>query len=219
LTNSEVYENLRILTKEIGPRIEGSSNLAMAIEFTKELMLKYDFDTVYLQPAMVSDWKRGDQELVKIINTQTNKSQNINCLALGNSIGTAENGITGEVIEIYGMNDLEKTNSEQIKGKIVFLNEPFDTKIINTFEDTQKISKLFIARANNMVYNALACNLTVDMNVMLSCILLIKNSAVQRQRHHTPVPFGSNLIKTRNIIEQIIMIFSSSKIDIDFHKL
>jgi hypothetical protein len=134
LTNSEVYENLRILTKEIGPRIEGSSNLAMAIEFTKELMLKYDFDTVYLQPAMVSDWKRGDQELVKIINTQTNKSQNINCLALGNSIGTAENGITGEVIEIYGMNDLEKTNNEQIKGKIVFLNEPFDPKIINPFE-------------------------------------------------------------------------------------
>ena len=134
LTNSEVYENLRILTKEIGPRIEGSSNLEKAIEFTKELMLKYNFDTVYLQPAMVAGWKRGDQELVKIINIQTNKSQNINCLALANSIGTPEKGITGEVIEIYGMNDLEKTNSEQIKGKIVFLNEPFDTKIINTFE-------------------------------------------------------------------------------------
>jgi hypothetical protein len=140
LTNSEVFENLRILTKEIGPRIEGSSNLASAIEFTKALMLKYDFDTVYLQPAMVSNWKRGDQELVQIINKQTNSTQNINCLALGNSIGTGENGITGEVIEIYGMHDLEKTSSEKIEGKIVFLNEPFDSRIINTFEAYQAVN-------------------------------------------------------------------------------
>lgn len=140
LTNSKVYENLRILTKEIGPRLECSSNLASAIEFTKELMLKYDFDTVYLQPAMVSGWERGDQELVTIINTQTIKSQNINCLALGNSIGTGESGVTGEVIEIYGMNELEKASSEQIKGKIVFLNEPFDTKLINTFEAYKEVT-------------------------------------------------------------------------------
>lgn len=58
LTNSPIYENLRYLTKKIGNRINGSPQLAAAIEFTRQLMIEYQFDSVYLQPVMVPNWKK-----------------------------------------------------------------------------------------------------------------------------------------------------------------
>jgi hypothetical protein len=134
LTNSKVYENLRILTKNIGNRLSGSTNLDSAIVFTKKLMLKYGFDTVYLQPVMVSNWKRGNKEICKIIDAQNNSEKLVRCLALGNSIGTNESSVEGEVIEIRGMSELESISNEVIKGKIVFLNESLDSRHINTFK-------------------------------------------------------------------------------------
>lgn len=140
LTNSEAYENLRVLTKEIGPRLEGSSNLVSAIEYTRELMMKYDFDTVYLQAATVTNWKRGAGEKMRVFNSHTKQSRDLNCLALGNSIATGDEGVSGELVELYGMSALRRADREQIEGKIVFLNEPFDKTIINTFEAYNEVS-------------------------------------------------------------------------------
>ena len=70
LSNSPIYENLRVLCKDIGHRLSGSTGAAAAVEYTRQLMIEYDFDTVYLQPVMVPNWKRGNVEILKITNSK-----------------------------------------------------------------------------------------------------------------------------------------------------
>jgi carboxypeptidase Q len=139
LTNSPIYENLKYLTKEIGNRINGSPQLSAAIEYTRQLMIEYQFDSVYLQPVMIPNWKRDKNEIVKIINSPSLGNRNLDCIALGNSIGTGDEGLYGEVIEINGLEELKKTDKNLINGKIVFLNQPFDNSLINIIEAYSKV--------------------------------------------------------------------------------
>jgi carboxypeptidase Q len=139
LTNSPIYENLRYLTKEIGNRINGSPQLAAAIEFTRQLMIEYQFDSVYLQPVMVPNWKRDKNEIVKILNSPSIGNQNLNCIALGNSIDTGDEGLSGEVIEINGMDALKKADKNLVNGKIVFLNQPIDNGLVNILEGYSEV--------------------------------------------------------------------------------
>ena len=139
LKNSPIYENLRYLTKKIGNRINGSPQLAAAIEFTRQLMIEYQFDSVYLQPVMVPNWTREKNEIVKIINSPSLGNQSLNCIALGNSIGTGDEGLVGEVIEINGMDELKKTDKNLVNGKIVFLNQTLDNSLINILEGYSKV--------------------------------------------------------------------------------
>ncbi len=134
LTNSPIYENLRYLTKEIGNRVSGSTQLAASVGYTRHLMNKYQFDRVYLQPVLVPNWIRGKKEIVRIINSPSLGNRDLNCTALGNSIGTGEQGLMGEVIEINGLEELKKTDNNLINGKIVFLNQALDNSFINTFD-------------------------------------------------------------------------------------
>jgi len=126
LGNGHTYENLEYLSKKIGNRISGSPQLAAAIEYTKQLMLNYDFDTVYLQPVMIPNWKRGATEIVRIINSISLGNKNLNCISFGNSVGTGPIGISGEIVEYKGIESLKQAEEEQIRGKIVFLNKSID---------------------------------------------------------------------------------------------
>lgn len=132
LTNSPIHENLRVLCKEIGNRLSGSPEAAAAVEYTKQLMESYDFDEVYLQPVMVPHWVRGAQEKARVVNSNKLGSFDMTCTALGNSIGTGPGGLVGEVIEVSGIEEVNKLG-KQVEGKIVFYNGPMDPTIINTF--------------------------------------------------------------------------------------
>ena len=59
LSNNPIYENLRVLCKDVGNRLSGSSGATAAVEYIHQLIVEYDFDTVYFQPVMVPNWKRG----------------------------------------------------------------------------------------------------------------------------------------------------------------
>ena len=59
---------------------------AAAIEYTREFMIEYYFDTVYLQPVMVLNWKLGPVEILKITNSKKQDVIIFNALALGNSV-------------------------------------------------------------------------------------------------------------------------------------
>ena len=56
MNNSSAYENLRYLTKKIGPRLSGSANAQKAVEATAKMLKEAGADTVYLQPCMVPHW-------------------------------------------------------------------------------------------------------------------------------------------------------------------
>lgn len=132
MTNGHVYGNLRYLCKEIGNRLSGSPEAAAAVEYTKQLMESYDFDTVYLQPVMVPHWVRGKKEIVRVLNSEKHGTFELNALALGNSVGTGPEGVLAEVVEVSGIDEVNELG-KKVEGKIVFYNGPMDPTLINTF--------------------------------------------------------------------------------------
>lgn len=132
LTSTEAYENLRYLCKDCKGRIAGTPEAAKAIEFTRQVMLKMGLDSVYLQRLMVKRWVRGQEEHCRITSSMFG-SEDLSITGLGLSVGTTDVGLAGRVIEVHGIEDLERVGSEAIRGKIVFFNKPMDPSLLNTF--------------------------------------------------------------------------------------
>jgi len=130
LTQSNSYENLRYLCKNIGGRISGSPQAEKAVEWARQAMLKAGADTVYLIPCMVPHWVRGEKEKCELFSgTQTEK---LSVCALGGSTATPKEGIKAKVIEVFSFEELEKLGTAKIKGNIVFFNVSFDASLIST---------------------------------------------------------------------------------------
>jgi Zn-dependent M28 family amino/carboxypeptidase len=132
LSAGHSYQNLRYLTKEIGNRLSGSPGAAAAVEWTRQLMESYGFDTVYLQPVMVPHWERGGKDVVKIINSNKHGSLELNALALGNTQGTGPSGLVAQIVEVKSIQELQSLG-EKVKGKIVFFNGPMDPTKVDAF--------------------------------------------------------------------------------------
>ncbi|MFY0593486.1 M28 family peptidase [Roseivirga sp.] len=133
LERGESYEMLRYLTKNIGGRLSGSPQAAAAVEWSRQQMKAYGFDTVYLQPVMVPHWVRGKKEIGRVVNSKKLGTVSMNVVALGNSVGTGAKGVVGEVVEVQDFQELAKLGRAGVAGKIVFFNRPMDPKLMDTF--------------------------------------------------------------------------------------
>ncbi len=132
LKNGNAYSDLRSLCKDIGPRLSGSAEAQMAVEWSYSKMKSYGFDSVYLQEIKVPHWERGTKE-VGWIKSEEGTITKVKLLALGGSIGT--NGILeGSVIQFTSLEELKKATKTEVNGKIVFLNQAMDETQINTFK-------------------------------------------------------------------------------------
>ena len=131
LTQGKSYEWLRDLTSNIGGRLSGSPEAQKAVLWGEKLMKQVGLDSVWLQPVMVPHWVRGEKEIAYYSINGVKK--NVPICALGFSIATPKNGITGEVIEVKSLEEAEKMG-EKLRGKIVFFNRPFDNTLIQTFK-------------------------------------------------------------------------------------
>ena len=125
----ESYELLRVLSKEIGPRPSGSDGAKKAVLWTKEIMEGYGFDTVYLQDVMVPHWERGEVEEAYFFDN--GKKVNLSVLGAGGTVSTPEGGVTGKVVEVGSLDEVDELGEEKIKGNIVFYNKAFNQRYIN----------------------------------------------------------------------------------------
>jgi len=132
LTHSNAYENLRVLTKQIGGRLAGSPQMPKAEQWGVKALQAAGADTVYLQECTVPHWVRGDKEEARIISKRRDFIPPLNILALGNSVGSGPDGVTAEVLEVASFDELE-AKKDQVKGKIVFYNHRFIPTNIKTF--------------------------------------------------------------------------------------
>ena len=133
LTNGQSYSWLDHLSNNIGSRLSGSLGAEKAVEWTKDELESMGLDKVWLQPVMVPKWVRGVPEFA-YIETNPGKTIKVNICALGGSISTPPTGLKSKIIEVSGVDELEKLGAENIEGKIVFFNRPMDASLINTFE-------------------------------------------------------------------------------------
>lgn len=133
LTNGHSYQMLDFLSNEIGGRLSGSPEAAAAVEWSRQEMKSLGFDTVFLQEVMVPHWVRGKKEVVRIVNSERQGTVDLNACALGNSVGTGENGIVANIVEVDGIESLKKLGRKAVEGKVVFFNRPMDPTHISTF--------------------------------------------------------------------------------------
>ncbi|MDC1108972.1 M20/M25/M40 family metallo-hydrolase [Flavobacteriaceae bacterium] len=133
LTNGQSYKWLDYLSNNIGSRLSGSLGAEKAVAWTKEELETLGLDKVWLQPVMVPKWVRGVPEFA-YIETSPGSTIKVNICALGGSISTPSTGMKAKIIEVSGVDELEKLGKDKIEGKIVFFNRPMDASLINTFE-------------------------------------------------------------------------------------
>lgn len=132
LLRGHAYENLRQLCKDIGPRLSGSAQAQMAVDWSYEKMKAYHFDEVTKQAITVPHWERGTTEAAWF-RAEKGTMVKVQLLALGGSIGT--NGLMeADIIEFKQLADLQKAKPKDIEGKIVFLNQAMDASQIQTFK-------------------------------------------------------------------------------------
>ena len=130
LTNGKAYDLLELLTKNVGGRLAGSPQFAKAVQWGKANMQAMGADTVYLQECMVPHWVRGGKDKVTIVERNYKKENlSLDALALGNSLGSDGKPIVAEVMAVRDFAELEK-RKEEVKGKIVFFNYPFNPTYI-----------------------------------------------------------------------------------------
>jgi carboxypeptidase Q len=132
LINGKSYANLDYLTGKIGGRVSGSVQAQQAVDWAFKAMKEAGADTVYLQECMVPHWVRGEKEVGKIISSNSKGIKEVPICALGGSIATPAEGISAQVVEANGIDDLKRLGKEKIQGKIVFLNQPMEPTFIET---------------------------------------------------------------------------------------
>jgi|CXWL01.1.fsa_nt_gi hypothetical protein len=130
MTELRAFEMLRDLTTTVGARLSGSENDANAVIWGTKTMEALGFQSIKNMPCMVPHWVRGRFESATIIGADGDET-NLNCTALGLSIGTPAGGSVAEVIEANSIAEAEKLGAA-VKGKILFLSGQMPPENIRT---------------------------------------------------------------------------------------
>ena len=131
LLNGKAYENLRYLTKQIGGRLAGSPGMVRSEAWGLKMMKESGADKAWKQACLVPHWVRGGEDKA-VITSNGKNGRSLDVIALGNSLGSGRDGVTAEVLEVASFDELEKKKDE-VKGRIVFYNYPFNPTFVNTF--------------------------------------------------------------------------------------
>ena len=133
LLKSEAYEWLAFLTKKIGPRLSGSPQASAAVEYTRQMLDSIGVDTVWLQAVEVPRWIRGEKaERAVAYGHPRFGALEMHTTALGFSGKTPAAGVSGEVMEVTSLEELDD-RADEAAGKIVFFNRPMDPREVNVF--------------------------------------------------------------------------------------
>lgn len=125
LANSKAYDHLSYLSDQIGPRLSGSRNADLAVQWATRQYRAWGID-VRQEKVMVPRWVRGAERAHLV----SHHDQNIVLTALGGSVATPAAGITADVIEVTSYEQLEKLGRDGVRGKIVFYNKAMDMALV-----------------------------------------------------------------------------------------
>jgi Iap family predicted aminopeptidase len=119
LGSRRAFERLAWLTDRIGHRLSGSKGLEKAVAWTEKTLREDGLDKVWTEPVMVPHWERGTARAS--ITAPIEREMAV--LAIGMSVATPAEGVTGEVIVAGNLEEL-KSAGEAVRGKIVLFNKP-----------------------------------------------------------------------------------------------
>jgi hypothetical protein len=122
LASDQAWQLLASLTTEVGPRSAGSAGDKRAVAWALDAMKKLGLDNVRSEPVTVPHWERGENTGAIL----APYPQKILLTALGGSVGTSEEGITGEVVGFPDLAALQAAPAEQVRGRIVYIDRPME---------------------------------------------------------------------------------------------
>lgn len=134
LANGQAYEILQDLCVTAPHRLAGSPGAARAVQWGCDTMRRLGLENVRREPVMVPRWVRGDVERLVLVGASGSNgdAEEFQITALGGSIGTPAEGISGEVVMVRSFRQLEQLGS-RVRGKVVFFNRPMNPALLNTF--------------------------------------------------------------------------------------
>jgi hypothetical protein len=112
------YEIVESLTTEVGPRLAGTPGDRAAVAWAEAKFRELGFDKVWKEEVTFPYWIRGD-ERAEVLSPFP---QNLHLTALGGSVGTPDEGISGEIVMVPTYQDLMEMEEGLVRGKIVFIN-------------------------------------------------------------------------------------------------
>lgn len=116
------WNRLAELTDTFGPRLSGTKNLQMAIDWAVAEMKKDGLDLPRTEPVMVPAWVRGKESLEMI----EPGPRPLPMLGLGDSVGTPPDGVEGETLVVDSFDALDR-EAAHARGRIVVFNVPYTT--------------------------------------------------------------------------------------------
>lgn len=119
LESSDAYSIVESLTVEVGPRRAGTEGDRRAVAWAQKKMKALGFDRVYTEQVEVPRWIRGHAHAEVI----APYPQPLVVTSLGYGVATPEGGLSAEIVEFADVEALLKAPSEQVKGKIAFVNK------------------------------------------------------------------------------------------------
>src|SRR4029077_11377127 len=127
LESDYAYRQVAHLSNNIGPRLSGSTQAAKAVEYVSGELKKLGWE-VSLEKVMVPHWVRGEETaaLIQFPGQAEKTTQKIVLCALGPSVATPPEGLTAQVIAVKDFDEFKTLRRDQIAGKIVLFNYPFD---------------------------------------------------------------------------------------------
>lgn len=129
LADDYAYRQTAYLTDNIGPRPVGSVQAQAAVQYVADELRRLGLE-VQLEKVKVPHWIRGAEtaELVEYPGQPAGAAQKIVLTALGGTAPTPPAGITAEVVVARSFDDFKALGRENISGKIVLFNFPFDKR-------------------------------------------------------------------------------------------
>jgi len=112
------FDIVESLTVEVGPRLAGTSADARAVAWAQAKFSELGFDKIYKQPVSVRHWQRGAAS-AEILSPFP---QPLAITALGDSVATPKEGLTGEVIFFDSVAALKQADPKKVNGKIVYID-------------------------------------------------------------------------------------------------
>jgi carboxypeptidase Q len=130
LASDYAYRQTAYLSNNIGPRLTGSPQAERAVEYVADEMRKLGLE-VRLQKLSVPHWVRGEEkaELIEFPGMARSTTQKIVVAALGGSIATPAEGLTGEIVVVSSYAELDQLGARGVEGKIVLFNNKFDREM------------------------------------------------------------------------------------------
>jgi len=120
VSSTFAWQRLSVLTDTIGNRLSGTPALDRAIEWAVSEMKRDGLENVRTERVMVPRWVRGAESADVVEPVKHPMAM----LGLGNSVGTAREGVRGEVLVVRSFEELD-AKSTLARGRIVCFNAPF----------------------------------------------------------------------------------------------